>query len=145
MPPSDDDTPLSREVELDCLQMESNWQLWQENVLPLETAWNEGRFYGLVLKGSRRFTGLQRVGIFVMGLEAIVFGSSMLLLEWLVQRIEPSLNFVHHRFSDLDPYRTTVLILFVVLGIRFSWVAVRGASADPPETRSDPPDEVADS
>jgi len=30
--------------------MERGWESKQENVLPLETAWNEGWFYGRVLK-----------------------------------------------------------------------------------------------
>jgi hypothetical protein len=145
MPPPTDDTPLAREVELGRLEMESNWQLRQENVLPLETAWNEGRFYGLVLKGRQRFTGFQRAGIFVMGLQAIGVASSMLLLDWPIPQVGPSLKSVYHRFPNADLYRMPVLLLVVVLGMRFCWVAVRGASTDSTQTPSKPEDKLASS
>ena len=57
------------------LEMEDNWYLRQENILPLETAWNEGRFYGLLLKGNQPFTRFQRLGIFLTGLQLLEFGS----------------------------------------------------------------------
>lgn len=136
MPPPTDDVPLSRRVELGRLEMESNWQLRQENVLPLETAWNEGRFYGLVLKGRQRFTAIQRAGIFVMGLQLIGVASSMFLVDGPIPQVGPSLKSVYHRFPNVDLYRMPVLLLAVVLGIRFCWVAVRGASTDRVETRS---------
>ena len=52
-------------------EMERDWKLRQENVLPVETAQNEGRFYGRALKGSRPLTGVQRTGILLIGLQAV--------------------------------------------------------------------------
>jgi hypothetical protein len=61
---SSDNKPGSpEEFERGRIEMERGWESKQENVLPLETAWNEGWFYGRVLKGSRSLTGIQRTGI----------------------------------------------------------------------------------
>jgi hypothetical protein len=40
----------------------------QSNVLPLDAARNEGRFYGQLIRGERHLTGVQRIGFFLVGL-----------------------------------------------------------------------------
>ncbi|MGB8543450.1 MAG: hypothetical protein WCD49_17605 [Candidatus Acidiferrales bacterium] len=39
----------------------------QSNVLPLDAARNEGRFYGTLIRGKRPFSGVQRIGFFFVG------------------------------------------------------------------------------
>jgi hypothetical protein len=71
MPLADKESAVAQQVELSRFEMERDWQLRQENVLPLETAWNEGRFYGRVRKGLQPLTTLQRIGILLIGVQAI--------------------------------------------------------------------------
>ena len=40
----------------------------QSNVLPLDAARNEGRFYGQLICGDRELNGVQRIGFFLFGL-----------------------------------------------------------------------------
>jgi len=121
MPPPADDF-LSQKVELGRLEMERNWQLRQENVLPLETAWNEGRFYGLVLKGGQPFSGVQRVGIFVLGLLSIGV-SSMMFIPLL--QVGPSLKSIYQRLSNVSLLSMPVHFLYFAVGFRFCWVALK--------------------
>jgi hypothetical protein len=39
----------------------------QSNVLPLDAARNEGRFYGKLIRSERSLSGIQRVGFFLVG------------------------------------------------------------------------------
>ena len=39
----------------------------QSNVLPLDAARNEGRFYGRLIRSERPLNGIQRVGFFLVG------------------------------------------------------------------------------
>jgi hypothetical protein len=39
----------------------------QSNVLPLDAARNEGRFYGNLIRGERSLNGAQRIGFFLVG------------------------------------------------------------------------------
>jgi len=39
----------------------------QSNVLPLDAARNEGRFYGKLIRGERSLNGVQRIGFFLVG------------------------------------------------------------------------------
>jgi hypothetical protein len=39
----------------------------QNNVLPLDAARNEGRFYGKIIRSGRPLNGIQRVGFFLVG------------------------------------------------------------------------------
>jgi hypothetical protein len=126
MPPPADNS-LSQEVEHDRSEMEHNWQLRQENVLPVETAWNEGRFYGRVLKGSQRFSGVQRVGIFVLGFLAIGAASMMFVLEKRLPflRVGPSLKSIYQRLPDVSLVSLPILFLYFAVGFRFCWVALK--------------------
>ena len=87
--------------------MERAWRLRQENVLPLETAWNEGRFYGLLLKGNQPFTGVQRAGILFIGLLAIGVATM-----WLF-------------FPSGSRVWTPVLLMYIAFGVRFCCVALK--------------------
>jgi hypothetical protein len=39
----------------------------QSNVLPMDTARNEGRFYGRLIRGECALNGIQRIGFFLVG------------------------------------------------------------------------------
>jgi hypothetical protein len=39
----------------------------QSNVLPMDAARNEGRFYGKLIRGERAPSGVQRIGFFLVG------------------------------------------------------------------------------
>jgi hypothetical protein len=129
MPPPGDDSTISEEVERGRLEMERNWQLRQENVLPLETAWNEGRFYELLLKGGRPLSGVQRVGIFVLGLLEIGVPSVTLALERRLPllRVGPSLKSIYQRLPDVSLLSIPILVLYFAVGFRFCWVALKGS------------------
>jgi hypothetical protein len=105
--------------------MERDWTLRQENVLPLETAQNEGRFYGRALEGSRRLTGVQRTGILLIGLQAVGFAAIMLFREWPYPKVGPSLRFFHQRLPDVPLVWMPVILLAAALGLRFCWVALK--------------------
>jgi hypothetical protein len=109
---ADKESAFAQQIELSRFEMERDWQLRQENVLPLETAWNEGRFYGRVLKGLQPLTTFQRVGVLLIAVQAI--GGSLILM------------FVNgRRLADIAPIWMPVLLLSLVLGVRFCWVALR--------------------
>jgi hypothetical protein len=119
MPPPADDFSRPQEGERGRLEMERNFQLSQENVLPLETAWNEGRFYGLALKGSQQLTGVQRVGIFMLGFLAIAVA---LMTVIAVGRFHGRLGLLSSLFIS-GPF----VLLEFALGFRLCWVAIKRA------------------
>lgn len=128
LPPADHPSS-SQDGEDDHLEMERDWQLRQQNVLPLETAWNEGRFYGLVLKGNQRLTGVQRAGILVLGLLAI--GAALITFPMLERfhGVGPSINSTYWRRPDVV-LSIPVIVLEFALGLRFCWVALKRSAHD---------------
>ena len=55
-------------------QFEADALSRQSNVLPMDAARNEGRFYGQLIRGGRPLNGTQRVGFFLIGAMACGFG-----------------------------------------------------------------------
>jgi hypothetical protein len=106
-------------------EMERDWKLRQENVLPLETAQNEGRFYGRVLKGSRPLTGVQRTGILLIGLQAVGFAAMMLFHDWPYPKVGPSLKSFYQNLPDVPLIWMPVILLGAAVGLRFCWVALK--------------------
>ncbi|MGA7854769.1 MAG: hypothetical protein WCA15_15690 [Candidatus Acidiferrales bacterium] len=105
--------------------MEDNWYLRQENILPLETAWNEGRFYGLLLKGNQPFTPFQRLGIFVTGLQTVGVASMFFYFDSLSRQIGPSLKMVNDRLPNIPLFSLPFFLLKIALGLRMCWVALK--------------------
>src|SRR6202789_3305064 len=68
-PPRDDTLP--RDSDGDTISRQSN-------VLPLHTARNEGLFYGRLIRGDRPLSGVQRIGIVLVGL--LFCGSAIFIL-----------------------------------------------------------------
>jgi hypothetical protein len=58
---TEQDEETRRRFELDAISRQSN-------VLPLDAARNEGRFYGRLIRGERHLNGVQRIGFFLVGL-----------------------------------------------------------------------------
>jgi hypothetical protein len=50
----------------------------QSNVLPLDAARNEGRFYGKLIRSERPLNGVQRIGFFLVGL--LFCGSALFIV-----------------------------------------------------------------
>lgn len=55
-------------------RFEADAQSRQSNVLPMDAARNEGRFYGQLIRGGRPLNGTQRLGFFLIGAMACGFG-----------------------------------------------------------------------
>jgi hypothetical protein len=59
-------------------QLEADAITRQSNVLPLDAARNEGRFYGKLIRSERPLNGVQRIGFFLVGL--LFCGSALFIL-----------------------------------------------------------------
>ncbi len=105
--------------------MEGYWQTRQENLLPLETARNEGRFYGLALKGRRQLTGVQRIGIFIIGMLALGVAFAMSVAVDSSHRFGPSLKSIYHALPDVVLLLLPIILLELAFGLRLCWVALR--------------------
>ncbi|MGA9886935.1 MAG: hypothetical protein WBQ31_05515 [Candidatus Acidiferrales bacterium] len=125
MPPAPDDDASAEEFERGLVEMEDNWYLRQENILPLETAWNEGRFYGLLLKGNRPFTPFQRLGIFVIGVQLAGVASMFFYFDSLSRQIGPSLKMVNDWLPNVSLFSLPVFLLEIALGLRMCSVALQ--------------------
>lgn len=130
IPPTADDSPLAEKETRDRLEMERDWQLRQENVLPLETAWNEGRFYGLLLKGSKPLSGVQRVGTLMVGFLALAMAFATYMVAGNLSGNGPFLEFGHQRFPILSLVWVPAVLLESTLGFRLCWIALRPPSRD---------------
>ena len=133
MPLAPDDDASAEEFERGLLEMEDNWYLHQENILPLETAWNEGRFYGLLLRGNQPFTPFQRLGIFVTGLQVLGVASMFFYFDSLSHSIGPSLKFASDRLPNVSLFWLPVFLLEIALGLRMCWVALNRPHQPDPE------------
>ncbi|MFZ0523755.1 MAG: hypothetical protein WAL95_22210 [Candidatus Acidiferrales bacterium] len=60
------DPEIDHEEE-DRRRFEADVVSYQSNVLPLDAARNEGRFYGQIIRGERRLSSVQRIGFFLVG------------------------------------------------------------------------------
>jgi hypothetical protein len=73
----DDPAQQAGERDLGRRQFERDTLSSQSNVLPLDAARNEGRFYGQLIRGERSLSGAQRIGFFLVG---ILFSSWAIFL-----------------------------------------------------------------
>ena len=75
--PKNPHDPSRREIEQQeksRQRFEADVLLRQSNVLPMDAARKEGRFYGQLIRGDRPLNGAQRVGFFLIGAMACGFG-----------------------------------------------------------------------
>ena len=123
-----DEDVAFEEFERGRLEMERTWYLRQENILPLERARNEGRFYGLLLKGSQPFTGFQRCAILVFGLQIAGTGLLVFLMDSHLMPHTLSLRTIYRALPDV-PLSWLALLPVVFLnflfGSRLCWVATK--------------------
>ena len=126
MAPPDKKSDALRNDELGRLKLEHEWLSRQENVLPMETAWNEGKFYGQVLKGRRPLTGVQRAGILLIGLQVVGIAAAMMFAPgWILPDFGPSLKSIYRGLPALPLVWIPFLLLELGLGLRLCFVAVR--------------------
>jgi hypothetical protein len=90
----------------------------QSNVLPLDAARNEGRFYGKLIRGERPLSGIQRVGFFLVGslfcgmAFFIVVGAFPGLLRFMDLRAAPMGD------KSVEMVSLPFAVLFLLLGFR---------------------------
>lgn len=120
MSPTDEQLDPFGEIVRCREEMERLWDLRQENILPLENAWNVGRFYGIILRGGRAFTRLQRAGILALGLTAAGMAASVAFLI-------PPLDLLHEgsHISHLPIFLRPSILISASGGLRLLWVALK--------------------
>ncbi|HEV2615777.1 MAG TPA: hypothetical protein VGU63_04105 [Candidatus Acidoferrales bacterium] len=94
-----DATPEEIALEEAIQRFEAETLFRQSNVLPMDAAFNMGRFYGLLLRASRPRNGIERVGFLFMG------------IEWVSSATVPS----------------PLSVLFSLAGLKLIWTACRRA------------------
>lgn len=116
-PPETDIDPFE-EIRLGRARMEWEWRFRQENLLPMETAYNEGRFFGLLLKGGRPLNTAQRIGVLATATWVLMTPGSAISLGMA------SGHFSSDRF--LEPGLIVLLstLPYMLIGIRLAWVAL---------------------
>ena len=100
-----DATPEEIALEEAIQRFEGEVAFRQSNILPMDAAINQGRFYGLLIRASRPRNGIERVGFFFMGILWIASGLPNVSLSWL----------------------------FIPLGFKLLWVGCRRAEREPAE------------
>jgi len=100
-----DATPeeIALEEAIQCFEAEVSFR--QSNILPMDAAMNEGRFFGLLIRASHPRSGLERAGFLLMGIQWV---SSAILA--------PPLS-----------------VLFAVAGLKLIWTACQRAEREPAE------------
>jgi hypothetical protein len=122
---ANNESAVAKEIQRGRTEMEREWQIRQQNVLPLSTAWNEGRFYGRALTGGRRLTGVQRVGLFLIGLQAIAVPLILVFGKPSLTATGHTFHISHHEFAGVPVVWLPVYLTYMLLGARFCWVALR--------------------
>jgi hypothetical protein len=128
---SDEEKPRFTDLDHRRREMERNWQLRQENVLPLSAARNEGWFYGFLSKGTQRLTTVQRLGLFIIGFAMV--GTIALLTfadaeQFQFHGIGPSLKSINSALPDISLLALPLILLLVGFGLRLLWVALKPSS-----------------
>lgn len=111
---------LANEQNLRRFELEADFH--QSNILPLDQAMNEGRFYGLLIRGGQPLTPVQRIGLLMI---AIIFCGPGLCV---ALASDPALKSVvgNGLLGGRAPvlYLSLTAIAFLV-GMRIVWVALR--------------------
>lgn len=69
-----DATPEELKSEEALRRFEAEAAFHQSNILPLDQAMNEGRFYGLLIRGNQSVTGVQRIGFLLIAILLVAPG-----------------------------------------------------------------------
>ena len=136
MNPPNEDRNSDQEFGRGRAEMEREWRLRQQNVLPLPAAWNEGRFFGRALKGTQPLTGVQRVGLFLLGIQGIALPTIFLFLGEPPRSGGSSFTGFHHEFRGESVVWLPVFLAYLLIGIRLCWVALRARPESPRKEKS---------
>jgi hypothetical protein len=105
-------------------QLEADAMSRQSNVLPLDAARNEGRFYGQLIRGDRSLNGVQRVGFFLIG--AMFCSWAIFILVGALPRLASLIGF-RRDLSDktISMLYLPVAALVLFLGVKVVVTALR--------------------
>lgn len=90
----------------------------QSNILPLDQAMNEGRFYGLLIRGNQSLTGVQRIGFLLIAI--LLFAPGLLLLFGAVPHFTQTVG-----GELLGAMWILYALLAFLAGLRVVWVALK--------------------
>lgn len=90
----------------------------QSNTLPMDQAMNEGRFYGLLIRGNRPLTSIQRIGFLLIAL--LLFEPSLLLVFGAVPHFTQTVG-----GEMLGAMWMLYALLAFLAGLRVVWVALK--------------------
>jgi len=115
-------------MEKDHSKLEQEVRSRQSNILPLDAARNEGRFYGLLIKTNRQLTGVQRIGFLLLGALFLLGGS------FEVNRILQEARLPVPGTSDTFRYAWLIWLLpaalFCLLGLKLCLTALIARSSN---------------
>jgi hypothetical protein len=94
----------------------SQFSQHQRNVLPLDAATNEGRFWGKLLASPRSLTASQRIGAFILSIPLLLLGILGLSFLFFQPREILSFNDPRHPAGALLLNIVMAVVSFVVLG-----------------------------
>jgi hypothetical protein len=121
---SRDATPEELANEEALRRFEAEAAFHQSNVLPLDNAMNEGRFYGLLVRGGRPLTAVQRLGFLLI---AFILGAPSF---FVASGAFPQWRYLT-AFSSAAPakgvsmFYLPVSALVFLVSLRIVWVALR--------------------
>ena len=110
-------------------QFEADAVSSQSNVLPLDVARNEGRFYGSLIRGERSLNGVQRIGFFLVGF--LFCGSALFLVTGAFP--EPA-RFIGLQVVPMGDKSVSMAYL-PFAAIAFSWDQAHRLSHRAPQTK----------
>jgi len=97
----------------------------QSNVLPMDTARNEGLFYGQLIRGHRPLGGVQRIGFFLVG--SLLCGSAIFMLAGAFPHLFRIIGLTSGPMTDksVAVAYLPVAALFLFLGLKVIGRAIR--------------------
>ncbi|MGC2089235.1 MAG: hypothetical protein WA638_07375 [Candidatus Acidiferrales bacterium] len=118
--------PTAEELanEKDLRRFEAEAAFRQSNVLPLDYAMNEGRFYGLLMRGGRPLTAVQRIGFLLIAIMLCVPSFFIALASVPSWRHVISGGVLG---GGVPMFYLPIAALVFLTGIRVVWVALRSS------------------
>jgi hypothetical protein len=122
--PNESREPTVEELiaEKDLRRFEVEADFHQSNILPLDQAMNEGRFYGLLMRGGKSLTVVQRIGFLLIAVMLCLPNFFVILAAVPRWRHLISGGVLG---SGVPMFYLPFAILLFLAGIRISWVALR--------------------
>ncbi|MHB8753547.1 MAG: hypothetical protein ACYC92_01115 [Candidatus Acidiferrales bacterium] len=98
-----DATPDEIANEEGLLRFEAEVLFRQSNILPMDSALNVGRFYGLLIRAQRPRNGMERVGFIFMAVLWLMGGFPGLSISWLLIPLGFKLLWTACRRAEREP------------------------------------------